>query len=99
MATQITSDNFAEYFDSRMEEKSAAIENEEEVEIVDTLPDSTTIPLVLRSSGVPTGYGQIAVEKLAEEIAPTVASYIDESDLPFLGQITQEQFDTIFNDW
>ena len=76
MATQITSDNFNDYFDSRMEQVSAALDNMDQVPDVPTVTQlelTTTMPMVKRdSNGQPIGYEQIKVSDLINQVATQV---------------------------
>lgn len=76
MATQITSDNFNDYFDSRMEQVSAALDNMDQVPDVPTVTQlelTTTMPMVKRdSNGQPIGYEQIKVADLINQVATQV---------------------------
>lgn len=76
MATTITSDNFDSYFDARMNEVVASLENADSVPDTPTVTQlelTTTMPMVKRdSNGQPIGYEQIKVADLITQVAGAV---------------------------
>ena len=98
MATQITDENFDQYFADAMEDYGKAIEDNTDVPVVtgedvaDTNADHYSMPLVRDQSGimsyakVPLGGDNGLIKAVADEVETN----------GFMESITQAQFDAIF---